>query len=171
MRNKSPADPSAVGNKSMGNEDLLKLENQLCFVVYACSRGLTRSYRPFLNQLSITYPQYLVFLVLWETDGLTVKDLGRKLYLDSGTLTPLLKRMEKAEFIRRERSSADERKVSIHLTEKGRKLKADALKVPQALVNMLCQDEKVLSHLGGIKAGLEILLDHLQKVNEGKTVK
>ena len=90
----------------MGNDEFLKLDNQLCFVLYACSRGLTRTYRPLLAELDITYPQYLVMLVLWEQDGVSVKALGERLFLDSGTLTPLLKRMASSGLIARKRSQS-----------------------------------------------------------------
>ncbi len=150
----------------MSDDELLKLENQICFVLYAASRALTRSYRPLLGKLGITYPQYLVFMVLWERDDITVKHLGEKLYLDSGTLTPLLKRMEKAGFLKRQRSVADERKVRIHLTKKGHELKDEALKVPETLANMICSNEEVVVLLGGIKNGLELLLKHLLDLDE-----
>src|SRR5579875_3340210 len=107
----------------MDINQLLKLENQLCFTVYACSREIIRMYRPMLDKLGITYPQYLVLLVLWEMDELTVSQLGERLYLDSGTLTPLLKRMESMGLITRRRSETDERKVYIYLTEQGQDLK------------------------------------------------
>ncbi len=118
----------------MNREDSLKLDNQLCFVIYACSKELTRLYRPLLDELGITYPQYLVLLVLWEQDGITVGELGERLYLDSGTLTPLLKRLEAARLIVRKRSSEDERKVLIHLTEEGRQLKQKACDIPAEMV-------------------------------------
>lgn len=117
----------------MNPEDKLKLDNQLCFAIYACSREMTRLYRPLLDELDLTYPQYLVLLILWEKDELTVKAIGDRLFLDSGTLTPLLKRMEAAGLIRRERSSEDERKVFIRLTDEGHALKAQALSIPEEM--------------------------------------
>ena len=99
----------------------LKLENQLCFPLYTASRLVIRSYTPLLNQLGITYPQYLVLLILWETDEVTVGDITRKLLLDTSTITPLLKRLEKMGLISRIRSTADERKVTIALTQRDRK--------------------------------------------------
>jgi len=111
-------------------EELLKLDNQLCFALYSSSRGVTRLYRPLLSEFGITYPQYLAMLVLWEKEPLTVKELGERLFLDSGTLTPLLKRMEKQGLLKRERSQGDERQVLINLTEEGRKLKDKALAIP-----------------------------------------
>ena len=97
----------------------LKLENQICFPLYAASRLVTREYQPHLDKLGITYPQYLVLMVLWENNGLTVNDISEKLILNTNTLTPLLKRMEKQQLLSRRRDVADERKVLISLTEKG----------------------------------------------------
>ena len=110
--------------------DPLLLDNQLCFALYSSSHLLTKVYKPLLKDLGLTYPQYLTMLALWEEDGVTVGSLGEKLYLDSGTLTPLLKRMEAAKLLKRERSGADERQVFIHLTDKGRSLKRAAASIP-----------------------------------------
>ncbi|SEN65627.1 MarR family winged helix-turn-helix transcriptional regulator [Lihuaxuella thermophila] len=118
----------------MDEQTLLKLDNQLCFTIYACSREISRLYRPLLDKLGLTYPQYLVLLILWEQQESTVKELGELLYLDSGTLTPMLKRMEAAGLIIRERSSEDERKVIIRLTEQGRDLREKATCIPKALL-------------------------------------
>jgi len=118
-------------------EELLKLDNQLCFALYSSSRGVTRLYRPLLSEFGITYPQYLAMLVLWEKEPLTVKELGEKLFLDSGTLTPLLKRMEKQGLLKRERSQGDERQVLINLTEEGRKLKDKALAIPLKIADQV----------------------------------
>lgn len=112
-------------------EDALKLENQLCFPLYAAARKVTGAYTPFLKPFGITYTQYIVFMVLWEKDDITVSELGKKLYLDSGTLTPLLKKMEKEGFLTRKRSAEDERRVEIKLTKKGRDLKKKAIDVPK----------------------------------------
>jgi DNA-binding MarR family transcriptional regulator len=111
------------------NEALL-LDNQLCFALYSTSLAMTKLYKPLLDELGLTYPQYLAMLVLWEQDGLMVSELGERLYLDSGTLTPLLKRLEGAGLIARIRAVEDERRVHITLTAEGRKLKARALKIP-----------------------------------------
>lgn len=108
----------------------LKLSNQLCFPVYALSRQVTTIYRPHLDKLGLTYPQYLVLMVLWEHRAITVKQLGEILFLDSGTLTPLLKRMEINGLLRRSRSSKDERVVDIVITEKGEKLQEEAAHIP-----------------------------------------
>jgi DNA-binding MarR family transcriptional regulator len=101
------------------NENMLALENQLCFAVYAASHAFTKAYKPLLAELGLTYPQYLVMLVLWQKRVATVTELGAALGLDTGTLSPLLKRLEKTGFIRRERSRDDERQVAIHLTSAG----------------------------------------------------
>ncbi|UJW86962.1 MarR family winged helix-turn-helix transcriptional regulator [Devosia sp. SL43] len=113
--------------------DPLQLDSMLCFAVYAAGHAFTRFYKPRLDALGLTYPQYLVFLVLWEADGLTVKALGDKLFLDSGTITPLLKRLEARGLVRRQRDEEDERQVRIFLTEEGRGLRAKALAVPLAV--------------------------------------
>jgi DNA-binding MarR family transcriptional regulator len=113
--------------------DPLKLDAMLCFAVYAAEHAFTRFYKPRLDALGLTYPQYLVFLVLWESDGLTVKALGDKLFLDSGTITPLVKRLEGRGLLRRQRDEEDERQVRIFLTQEGRVLRAKALAVPLAV--------------------------------------
>lgn len=115
----------------------LKLENQLCFPLYALSKEITRQYTPFLAALDLTYPQYLVMLVLWEHDAQTVNQIGAKLHLDSGTLTPLLKRLQTKNLITRERSQADERTVLISLTDLGKNLAHQACSIPQQMVNCL----------------------------------
>ena len=113
----------------------LLLDNQLCFALYSTSLAMTRQYKPLLDALGITYPQYLVLLVLWETDALSVSELGERLLLDSGTLTPLLKRMEGAGLVGRLRAVQDERRVHIRLTAQGRKLKARAQEVPGCILS------------------------------------
>ncbi|HEX2546928.1 MAG TPA: MarR family transcriptional regulator [Ramlibacter sp.] len=111
-------------------DDALLLDHQLCFALYSASLAMTKLYKPLLDELGLTYPQYLVMLVLWEGDGLMVSELGQRLYLDSGTLTPLLKRLESAGLVSRMRAVEDERRVHVHLTAAGRKLKARAARVP-----------------------------------------
>ncbi len=111
-------------------DQALLLDNQVCFALYSASLAMTKLYKPLLDELGLTYPQYLVMLVLWESDGLMVSELGQRLSLDSGTLTPLLKRLEAAGLVSRMRATDDERRVHIHLTAAGRKLKARAAKVP-----------------------------------------
>jgi MarR family transcriptional regulator, organic hydroperoxide resistance regulator len=111
-------------------DQALLLDNQLCFALYSASLAMTKLYKPLLDELGLTYPQYLVMLVLWESDGPMVSELGQRLSLDSGTLTPLLKRLEAAGLVNRLRAVQDERRVHIHLTAAGRKLKTRAAKVP-----------------------------------------
>ena len=110
--------------------EMLKLDHQLCFALYSSSLAMTKLYKPLLDPLGLTYPQYLVMLVLWEGDGIAVSELGQRLQLDSGTLTPLLKRLEASGLVQRKRDSADERRVLVHITPAGRALKARAMKVP-----------------------------------------
>lgn len=124
----------ATTPSSTAPNDLLKLESQLCFPFYAVSRQLTKAYQPLLQALGLTYPQYLVFLLLWEHDALTVKELGEKLLLDSGTLTPLLKRMEQKQWLSRRRDPRDERSVIIELLPAGRALQAPASQIPAQLL-------------------------------------
>jgi DNA-binding MarR family transcriptional regulator len=112
----------------------LMLDNQLCFAVYSTAHAFNRVYKPLLDRLGLTYPQYLVMLVLWERDDVPVKDIGERLFLDSGTLTPLLKRLEAAELIRRTRNADDERQVLIALTSQGQALREKAKAVPQGIL-------------------------------------
>jgi len=114
--------------------DPLLLGNQICFAVYSTAHAFNRFYKPLLDKLGLTYPQYLVMMVLWERDGVPVKDIGEKLFLDSGTLTPLLKRMEAGELIKRTRSTEDERQVLIALTPHGHALREKARAVPEAML-------------------------------------
>lgn len=117
----------------MAQRDPLHVDQQLCFALYHASRAVTRAYAPLLEPLGLTYPQYLVLLVLWERDGLPVNRIGARLGLDSGTLTPLLKRLEQQGLVERRRGSADERVVHIHLTSSGRGLRSRARKIPADL--------------------------------------
>ena len=114
---------------------MMQLDNQLCFALYSTSLAMTKVYKPLLDELGLTYPQYLAMLVLWERDGLMVSELGERLYLDSGTLTPLLKRLEVAGYISRIRDNEDERRVYITLTSSGRKLKTRATKIPGCILS------------------------------------
>jgi len=111
--------------------DALRLDNQLCFALHAASRAMTAAYQPLLEELGITYPQYLVLLTLWEEDGARVSRIGERLYLDSGTLTPLLKRLEGRGLVERRRSTADERVVEVFLTGEGKRLRRRAEAVPR----------------------------------------
>ncbi len=112
------------------NQDILRLENQLCFPLYAAAKEVVNRYKPFLDQLDLTYTQYIAMMVLWERKSVGVKDLGKSLYLDSGTLTPLLKWLESKGFVRRERSSRDERAVTITITQAGEALREKARAIP-----------------------------------------
>jgi DNA-binding MarR family transcriptional regulator len=123
-----------IKEASQANPALL-LDNQLCFALYSTSLAMTKRYKPLLAPLGLTYPQYLVMLLLWERDGLMVSELGERLFLDSGTLTPLLKRLETSGLIARVRDVADERRVHITLTASGRKLKTKAAAVPVGVLN------------------------------------
>lgn len=143
----------------MKYEDGLKLENQLCFSIYATSRAITKIYRPFLDKLGITYPQYLVMLVLWEKENITLKELSNRLYLDSGTLTPLLKRLEGMELLKRQRSSEDERILCVNITEKGKELKKEALNIPECLIKSINMD---VEQLIKFKRDTDILLENIK---------
>jgi len=142
----------------MTADNRLLLDNQLCFALYAASNAMTRLYRPQLERFGLTYPQYLVLLVLWESDNLTVSQLGDRLYLDSGTLTPLLKRMEGTGLIARRRDAADERQVRISLTPAGRALKADVAEMHAGLACLLPlepdQLDRLRAELRGFSAAL-----------------
>ena len=124
--------------------DKLKLENQLCFPLYAASKEIVRHYKPFLDKLDMTYTQYIAMMVLWEHKKLTVKELGEYLYLDSGTLTPLLKTMEKKGWVERNRSKEDERVLNVTITKQGEALREQALSVPEQMAGCvhLKQEEK-----------------------------
>lgn len=134
--------------------DWLALDHQLCFALYAASLAMTKAYKPLLAPLGITYPQYLVLLVLWEGDGITVSQLGDRLTLDSGTLTPLLKRLEALGLLQRQRDAADERRVLLHLTPAGIALRAQAVAVPQAIA---CATACDLQQVGALAAQLHQL--------------
>lgn len=127
----------------------LLLDQQLCFALYSSSLAMTKLYKPLLEPLGLTYPQYLVLLVLWEGDGCMVSELGERLYLDSGTLTPLLKRMQTAGWLQRQRDSDDERRVRVYLTEAGRQLREQAAAIPVCvLAHSQCtvQELQALTH-------------------------
>ncbi len=142
-------------------EEKLKLENQLCFPVYAASRLITRVYQPLLAKLGITYPQYLVLMVLWENDSLPVNDIARKLILNTNTITPLLKRMEQQGLINRIRSKKDERMVLVQLTGKGEGLKVKALQIPEELIKRLSDSELKTDDLIKLKENLSSIISLL----------
>ncbi len=112
------------------NYDALKLDNQICFPLYAVAKEIVKKYTPFLNEIDLTYTQYIVMMVMWEHESLSVKELGKKLYLDSGTLTPLLKTLEKKELVTRQRSQEDERFLMVTVTQKGMDLREQAVEIP-----------------------------------------
>ena len=138
------------------SDEWLKLDNQLCFLLYGASRAVTQLYQPLLEPLGLTYPQYLVLLVLWEDDGASVRTLSERLYLDSGTLTPLLSRLESAGLVRRERSAEDARVVDIYPTAAGKKLKRAARSVPEAL---LCRLGLPMQELARVRGELKRLFE------------
>ncbi|ROR26370.1 DNA-binding MarR family transcriptional regulator [Mobilisporobacter senegalensis] len=121
-------------NMNYNLENILTLDNQLCFALYVSSKEIIRKYKPILDPLGLTYTGYITLLALWEKDQVTVKELGKRLYLDSGTLTPLLKKLEALDYIKRIRSSNDERNVYIKLTQKGIDLKKEAIHIPEDLL-------------------------------------
>lgn len=141
----------------------LKLENQLCFPLYAASRLVIRECQPYLDKLGITYPQYLVLMVLWEADEISVNDISHKLILNTNTITPLLKRMESNQIIERIRSKEDERKVIIRLTEKGRNLRIEAAEIPEKLMEGIKNDNMDLNELLDLKGKLYTMINYLQK--------
>ena len=122
------------------NYDALKLERQLCFPLYACARETIKQYKPYLDELDLTYTQYIAMMVLWEKHSVTVKELGETLYLDSGTLTPLLKKMEAKGLLTRRRSEQDERSLIVRLTEAGEALKEKAVSVPYQMASCVRLD-------------------------------
>lgn len=130
--------------------DCLKLENQLCFPLYACSKEVIRRYKPYLDRLDLTYTQYIAMMVMWEKKEVNVKELGEYLYLDSGTLTPLLKKLEEKNYVMRKRSKEDERNLIVSITKEGEALKEQAVSVPaelSACVNMEPQEAQQLYQL------------------------
>ena len=139
----------------------LKLGNQLCFPVCAASRLITREYQPFLDRLGITYPQYLVLMILWEEDGMPVNDIAKKLILNTNTITPLLKRMEQQGFVKRKRSREDERKVMVQLTAKGKELQEEASVIPEKLAGRLAEGKLKTDDLVRLKEMLDSMIRSL----------
>ena len=146
----------------------LKLENQICFPFYAISRLITRAYQPFLDDLGITYPQYLVLMVLWEEDMVTVNGIANKLILNTNTITPLLKRMEKQGLIIRNRSNEDERKVLIKLTQKGSEMKLLAASIPESLLSSLKIENYDEQQFEDFRATLKLLISFLKQSDENR---
>ena len=140
------------------DDDALALDSQLCFPLYAATRAMMQAYQPLLSALGLTYPQYLVLLVLWEHDGASVKQIGERLFLDSGTLTPLLKRLEVAGVVKRKRSTVDERIVEIHLSARGKRLKQKATGIPDELACRIGLDGREVARVrGNLKRLFELL--------------
>jgi len=152
-----------MSKPSKSPDNMLALDKQFCFALYSASLAMTKTYKPLLDKLGLTYPQYLVMLVLWQEDGLLVKTIGEKLFLDSGTLTPLLKRLEASGFIVRARDLKDERQVRITLTREGRALKRRAQDVPQQVLCASGQSEQAVASL---RAQLSSIRDDLVRNNE-----
>jgi DNA-binding MarR family transcriptional regulator len=153
-----PASRRLPTQRAADSDTWLALDRQLCFALYSSSLAMTKLYKPLLGPLGLTYPQYLVMLVLWEGDRVSVSALGERLSLDSGTLTPLLKRLESAGLLRRVRDSADERRVVLLLTPAGRALKARAAKVPP---KMMCAIACDIDEINALTARLKALRDRL----------
>lgn len=148
----------------MEKYEQLKLENQLCFPLYAASRLMTRLYQPHLEKLGLTYPQYLVLMVLWENKILSVSEISKKLILNTNTLTPLLKRLEKLEFVKRNRSKEDERKVIVELTKKGEELKQEAISIPSCLLESFANSDFTKKDFKEMKEQINLLIDYLQSL-------
>lgn len=127
--------------------DALKLKNQLCFPLYACAKEVVRAYKPYLDELELTYTQYITMMVMWEYRRMNVKELGEYLYLDSGTLTPVLKKLEQKGYLSRSRSAEDERVLLVTLTSKGEALREEALKVPQQMSKCICLEQEEAGEL------------------------
>jgi MarR family transcriptional regulator, organic hydroperoxide resistance regulator len=143
--------------------EYMRLANQLCFAVYSTAHALNRVYKPLLEPLSLTYPQYLVMLTLWEQDDVSVKDIGARLHLDSGTLTPLLKRLEQSGLVTRRRDSVDERHVRIELTAKGRNLRTRARNIPHEI---LCATGNSVEEVVALKEALAGLRERLNAYSD-----
>ena len=142
------------------NDEYLRLDNQLCFLFYSVSRAMTRMYGPLLAELGVTYPQYLVLLILWETDSIEVSRITELLHIDTGTVSPMLKRLEAAGLILRMRSPDDERRVIISLTDAGKKLKVKATSVPAEL---FCKTGLTVKEYTKLKTELKQMLERIEK--------
>ena len=131
--------------KEQKNFDPLLLENQLCFPIYACARKIVAAYTPFVKKLGLTYAQYITMMVLWEEQETAMRDLGKRLYLDSGTLTPVLKRLEAMGYLKRSRNPEDERILMVSITEKGQALRAEAEEVPRSMACLISEKKELFS--------------------------
>ena len=127
--------------------DCLKLKSQLCFPLYACAKEIIRRYKPFLDQVDLTYTQYITMMALWENESMNVRELGSRLFLDSGTLTPLLKKLENKGYIKRSRSKEDERNLIVTLTDKGWELREEMLSIPRSMASCVDLDQQEAADL------------------------
>lgn len=157
VSDKINAEPASA--QDAGQPDRLDLDDFLCFALYSASHAFNRVYRPLLDRLGLTYPQYLAMVLLWERDGQKVGELGERLFLESNTLTPLLKRLEALGFITRRRDTQDERQVRVHLTEAGRALKGQALAIPGCILEAsgldLDEARRLTAEVAALRAALE----------------
>lgn len=140
--------------------DVLKLSNQLCFPLYVCSKEVVRSYKPFLDEIDLTYTQYITMMALWEKGEINVKDLGEILYLDSGTLTPVLKKLEQKGYICRNRSHEDERVLIVTVTPEGEKLRERAVEIPAKMSSCISLSQEEAQMMYGL---LHKLLQNMEK--------
>lgn len=147
----------------MGGRNRSDIETQLCFAVYSASLAFTRAYRPYLKSINLTYPQYLIMQVLWEEDGLTVGEVGDRMLQDSGTTTPLVKRLEQAGLVSRRRSHSDERQVHVHLTEKGQAMRKEGCAIPDkvraAVGPDFAQDKAFLDKVIALRGVLQTIAE------------
>ncbi len=148
----------------------LQLSSQICFPIYSASRLITKAYKPYLDDMGLTYPQYLVLMVLWENDGLAVNQISEKLLLNTNTLSPLLKRMEKMRLLERNRSSEDERSVIVLLTKRGKQLKTQALPIPEKLIKILLSENIKISEIIQLKDTLNEWIRILSETNKNLVI-
>ncbi|MBI6117870.1 MarR family winged helix-turn-helix transcriptional regulator [Salegentibacter maritimus] len=150
------------------DDQQLRLNNQICFPIYSVSRLITKAYKPYLEEMGLTYPQYLLLLVLWERDELSINQIGEKLLLNTNTLSPLIKRMEKMNLLQRKRSKKDERSVFIQLTDKGKALKNTAAPIPEKLLNTLLTEDVTVTEIMLLKDTLNKWSDILLEKQHSK---
>lgn len=143
--------------------DQLKLDNQLCFRLYAASRLIIQAYRPHLERLGVTYPQYLVLMVLWETDNLPVNDIAKRLALETNTVTPLIQRMEREGIVTRKKGEVDTRQTFVRLTEMGRAMQQQSANIPSCMLDLLCSSGVSEKTVFDIQPQLDEIIEHLRK--------
>jgi DNA-binding MarR family transcriptional regulator len=151
------------------DDSQLKLANQICFPIYSTSRLITKVYKPFLEKMGLTYPQYLVLMVLWEEDGLSINKITERLMLNTNTLSPLIKRMEKMQLLNRMRATKDERIVLVRLTEKGKQLKSEAKPIPEKMLGELLTENIELADIFRLKEILDKWIKVLSNKTKGMT--